>query len=245
MRSFLLASLLFTSSGLLARENTVHYKDSSGNRIYNEWLGMKTGFFVGPAMCNMWTSGNFPVGDFVWRPTVGLSFQLDLSKIWAMEYDIQISSKGYTLTDSVNDVLGNFLSERFTETKCSYMSLPVLFKINARKKSGVYFSFGGFVAFQTASKQSVIYQESAAGGDYNEKGFNKFSSDVGLTSGIGSEIGLKNYQVGMELRCDIGFLNVNAPAGYAYQHHIGFSLLISVKYKKPKPVKVFKGVGDL
>ena len=233
-------SLILTLSSTNAQSD-----DSIQFKKPNEWIGLKIGVYGGPVYANMRSHDQFTVGDFVWRSNFGTSFQLDLSRVFAFEFDLDIISKGYSLSDSIYDFLGNFVAPRYIITHETYLSFPVLLKLNIRKKTGFYLLGGGHFSLQMSSKKSVDLLYSSGTQNITEIGFQQHPIDLGAIYGLGFEVPVKQYQLGFEVRHNFGFLPVSAEVGYSFQNHQSLSFLMAFKYKKPQPKKIFKGVSDL
>lgn len=222
----------------------IHAQEEDQLKKENPWLGMKVGVYGGPVYSNMRSHQEFLVGDFVWRSNFGMLFQLDVSKLIAFEFDVDVISKGYHRADSAYDNFFNYIGKRETETRLTYLSLPVLIKFNLRKKGGIYLSAGGHISFQLSSLRTVKVIGTIPE-DYQEKGYQQHRIDAGLIGGIGGEIPAGKYQLGIEARYNLGFLPVSSETGLAFQHHQSISLLLGLKYKRPYVKRTYKGVGDL
>lgn len=225
--------------------NSFAKRDSLGNKVYNEWVGLKLGAYAGTTISNMRSHAQTQVGEYVFRPNFGASFQYDISKFWALEFDLDLISRGYRLKDSVKDFLGNYEANRTVETKLTYLSLPALLKFNIRKNGGFYLLAGGHFSILMGSRKNVELDYGTSIETSSEKGFNTYESDAGTILGLGVEIPIKKYQLAIEARHNLGFRPVTAEVGYPYQHNQSVVLFMAFRYKLPKPVKKYKGVGDL
>jgi hypothetical protein len=145
--------------------------------------------------------------------SMGAMFQFNVSKLFSIHADLNFEGKGAEYPD--DGWTCNNCPQTSTQISLSYLTLPVLARLNFGSKSNFFINAGPYVGYRSS--------------DHN----NANNFDFGLTTGLGGQLDLnKNLLLSLELRNNYGLVpSIESYGGKDDLYNNTLNLLLGIAYK--------------